>query len=87
VVREGTRKRIPRREVVRGDLVVLSEGDRVLADSVLRQPDDLQADESLLTGESVTVRKVLGAVLGAPAQLDQHHVQDLRPDPVEPHPE
>jgi hypothetical protein len=55
---------------------------------VLRQPDDLQADESLLTGESVTVRKVLGAVLGAPAQLDQYHgIQDLRPDPVEPHPE
>jgi P-type Ca2+ transporter type 2C len=67
VVRDGTRKRIPGREVVRWDLVV-SEGDRVPADAVLRQADDLQADESLLTGESVPVRKVPGAVLGAPAQ-------------------
>ena len=57
VVRDGVRKRIPGREVVREDLIVLSEGDRVPADGVLLQAQDLQADESLLTGESVPVRK------------------------------
>jgi Ca2+-transporting ATPase len=58
VIRDGTPRRIAGREVVRGDLVVLAEGDRVPADAVLVQAHDLQADESLLTGESVPVRKV-----------------------------
>ena len=58
VIRDGQRKRIAGREVVRGDLVVLAEGDRVPADSVLLQSHDLQTDESLLTGESVPVRKI-----------------------------
>jgi Ca2+-transporting ATPase len=58
VIRDGERRRIAGREVVRGDLVVLSEGDRVPADATLLQADDLQADESLLTGESVPVRKI-----------------------------
>jgi Ca2+-transporting ATPase len=57
VIRDNVRKRIAGREVVRGDLIVLSEGDRVPADGVLLQAQDLQADESLLTGESVPVRK------------------------------
>ncbi|ODA92175.1 ATPase [Mesorhizobium sp. SEMIA 3007] len=58
VIRGGERKRIAGREVVRGDLVVLGEGDRVPADARLLQSQDLQSDESLLTGESVPVRKV-----------------------------
>jgi Ca2+-transporting ATPase len=58
VIRGGERKRIAGRDVVRGDLVILSEGDRVPADAVLLQCQDLQADESTLTGESVPVRKV-----------------------------
>ncbi len=58
VIRGGQRQRIAGRDVVRGDLMVLSEGDRVPADAVLLQSRDLQADESLLTGESVPVRKL-----------------------------
>ena len=58
VVRDGERKRIAGRDVVRGDVIVLSEGDRVPADAVLLQCQDLQADESMLTGESVPVRKI-----------------------------
>ncbi len=67
VIRDGERKRIAGREVARGDLVVLSEGDRVPADGVLLEANDLQADEALLTGESVPVRKVSrsGAVAAA----------------------
>ena len=57
VIRDGAQRRIPGREVVRGDLVVLAEGDRVPADGVLRRGLNLSADESLLTGESVPVRK------------------------------
>lgn len=57
VVRDGERRRIAGREVVRGDLIVLSEGDRVPADARLVVAQDLEADESLLTGESVPVRK------------------------------
>ena len=58
VIRDGARKRIAGREVVRGDLVVLGEGDRVPADALLVRSHDLQTDESLLTGESVPVRKI-----------------------------
>ncbi len=57
VIRDGGRKRIPGREVVRGDLVMLAEGDRVPADAVLLDSTGLTVDESLLTGESVPVRK------------------------------
>ena len=57
VIRSGVRRRIPGREVVRGDVLVLAEGDRVPADSWVVNADSLQLDESLLTGESVPVRK------------------------------
>ncbi len=63
VLRDNAQKRIPGREVVRGDLVILNEGDRVPADATLISCQDLEADESLLTGESVPVRKALGAGL------------------------
>jgi P-type Ca2+ transporter type 2C len=67
VIRDGERRRIAGREVVRGDFVVLTEGDRVPADAVLIQSHDLQTDESLLTGESVPVRKVARPVTSSDA--------------------
>jgi P-type Ca2+ transporter type 2C len=57
VVRGGLQRRIAGREVVRGDIVIVSEGDRVPADGVLLSAVNLSIDESLLTGESVAVRK------------------------------
>ena len=60
VIRGGEHKRIAGREVVRGDLVLLAEGDRVPADARLIEATDVQTDESLLTGESVPVRKLVG---------------------------
>lgn len=57
VIRNGEQQRIAGRQVVRDDVVVLSEGDRVPADAVLLSSSNLSADESLLTGESVPVRK------------------------------
>lgn len=57
VVRDGRRVSIAGREVVRGDLLVLDAGDRIAADAVLIEANDVQADESLLTGESLPVGK------------------------------
>lgn len=57
VIRGGEQRRIAGRELVRGDLLMLAEGDRVAADGVLLWGTNLSVDESLLTGESVPVRK------------------------------
>jgi P-type Ca2+ transporter type 2C len=57
VIREGHHKRVAGREVVRGDVLVLAEGDRVPADAILIWCRNLTVDESLLTGESVAVGK------------------------------
>lgn len=57
VIRDGEPKRIAGREVVREDIIMLSEGDRVPADAVLMSCVNLSVDESLLTGESVPVSK------------------------------
>ena len=61
VIRDGTTKRIAGREVVRGDIIVLSEGDRVPADGVVLACNNLMIEESLLTGESVPVHKIESA--------------------------
>ena len=58
VWRDGRVQRIPGREVVRDDLLIVSEGDRIAADAVLLSGTSVSVDESLLTGESVPVRKV-----------------------------
>lgn len=60
VIRGGVRKRIAGREVVRGDIVIVTEGDRVPADGVLLEGRNVSVDESLLTGESVPVPKAAG---------------------------
>jgi Ca2+-transporting ATPase len=65
VIRDGVARRIAGREVVRDDLVVLREGDRVPADGCVESCTDLSLDESLLTGESVAVRKVPRASSGS----------------------
>lgn len=57
VMRDGKEQRIAGREVVTGDILVLQEGDRVPADALVLHSINLLADESLLTGESVPVRK------------------------------
>ena len=73
VIRDGQEQRIAGREVVRGDLLVLHEGDRIAADALLID-GQLEVDESLLTGEAVPVAKVpatpneqASASVGAPA--------------------
>jgi Ca2+-transporting ATPase len=58
VIRDGEAVRIAGRDVVPGDIMLLAEGDRVPADAVLLEANGLLADESLLTGEPVPVRKL-----------------------------
>ncbi|MBU1565551.1 MAG: HAD-IC family P-type ATPase [Proteobacteria bacterium] len=57
VIRDGEKTRIAGREVVCDDVLLLSEGDRVPADCILLHATNVSVDESLLTGESVPVRK------------------------------
>jgi Ca2+-transporting ATPase len=57
VIRDGKQQRIAGHEVVRDDIILIAEGDRVPADAVLLVGGSLSVDESLLTGESVSVRK------------------------------
>jgi Ca2+-transporting ATPase len=77
VIREGAQRRIPGREVVPGDLLVLAEGDRVPADGVVLAAISLSVDESLLTGESAPVRKATwdgATAMGRPGGDDQPYV-------------
>lgn len=72
VIRDGIEQRIAGREVVRGDLLILSEGDRVSADAVLISCNHFSADESLLTGESVAVRKI------AQAKVEEAKIEEAK---------
>lgn len=57
VVRDGEAKRIPGREVVQDDILLVDEGDYIAADAVLLSSTNLLVDESILTGESLPVEK------------------------------
>ncbi|MBC7481806.1 MAG: HAD-IC family P-type ATPase, partial [Rhizobacter sp.] len=68
VLRDGQVLRLPSAELVRGDLIVLAEGDSVGADARLLQAASLRVQEASLTGESEAVLKD-AATLRAPAPL------------------
>jgi Ca2+-transporting ATPase len=69
VLRGGQPVRIAGTDVVRGDLLVLAEGDRIAADAVLISGTEVQVDEPLLTGEPVPVDK---AVSTGSVDVDAH---------------
>ncbi|MBB5217285.1 cation-translocating P-type ATPase [Parapusillimonas granuli] len=68
VLRDGQVQRIPAAELVRGDILVLGEGDAVGADARLLRASALKAREAALTGESHAVLKE-AATLGEPLPL------------------
>ncbi|MBB6636552.1 calcium-translocating P-type ATPase, SERCA-type [Cohnella thailandensis] len=67
VIRGGSLEVVPARELVPGDLVVLESGDRVPADLRLIESNQCMIEEAALTGESVPVTKVSGAL--SPSEL------------------
>jgi Ca2+-transporting ATPase len=76
VIRDGQPQRIAGGDVVRGDLLKLSEGDRIPADALLVSADGVRADESLLTGEAVPVGKRV-------ARADELAAEDAAARPAE----
>ena len=76
-LRDGRVVRIPATDLVPGDLFQIDEGERIAADGVLREATGVSVDESLLTGESVPVRK-LALADGAPDD-DKRQSGDDRP--------
>ena len=61
VLRDGIWIELPSEALVPGDCVSVEEGERVPADGTLLQQNDLSVDESVLTGESLSVEKTLTA--------------------------
>jgi len=57
VLRNGKEMEIAATDVVRGDIMILREGDQIVADAVLYEANELEAQESALTGESTPVQK------------------------------
>ncbi|MBL8290909.1 MAG: cation-translocating P-type ATPase, partial [Bryobacterales bacterium] len=57
VVRDGQERRLPTRELVAGDLLIVNEGDTIAADARLIEVVELQTLEASLTGESLPVLK------------------------------
>ncbi len=64
VIRDGQETEIPAREIVPGDVISLSAGDKIAADARLIESVNLKVDEAALTGESVPVAKVVEPLRG-----------------------
>lgn len=62
VIRGGIEQKVPARELVPGDIIVIEAGDRLPADGRLIEAVNLEIEEAALTGESVPVRKVADRV-------------------------
>ena len=75
VIRDGLEKRISSHQVVVGDLMLLSEGDRVCADARVVQQTALSCDESTLTGESFPIAKSPGDSVLSGTLVTSGHAQ------------
>jgi len=64
VVRAGREKKIPARELVPGDVILIKAGDKIPADARVVQSFNLQIEEAALTGESVPVEKKVDTLTG-----------------------
>jgi magnesium-transporting ATPase (P-type) len=74
VLRDGHEAQLEARELVPGDILLLSAGDAVGADARLLQQVQLQLAEAALTGESVPVAKALEALPEATGLADRHNM-------------
>ncbi|MDZ7270931.1 MAG: cation-translocating P-type ATPase [candidate division KSB1 bacterium] len=71
VIRDGSEQEVPAREIVPGDVLLLSVGDKVPADGRLLEVVNLQVDEAALTGESTPVEKALPALQNGSVPLGE----------------
>ncbi len=62
VLRDGTERSVPARDLVPGDMIILRAGDKVPADARLCESINLQIEEAVLTGESLAVEKHTAAL-------------------------
>ena len=74
VLRGGAEQRIPSRELVPGDIILLEAGDRIPADARLIEIHSLKCDEAPLTGESFSVEKGLKLLATDTAVADRHNL-------------
>ncbi|MEO8696114.1 MAG: cation-translocating P-type ATPase [Acidimicrobiales bacterium] len=71
VLRDGREERVPAVEVVPGDIMLLAEGDVIIADARLLEAASLTVAEASLTGESEAVLKDVAAIAGQAALGDR----------------
>ena len=57
VIRDGKRREIPLDQIVLGDIMILESGDQVGSDCRILESSGVEANESMITGESVSIRK------------------------------
>jgi len=74
VIRDHQERKIPSKELVPGDVIVLSAGDKVTADGRLIESEHLKINEAALTGESEAVEKVERVLEGDLIVADQHNM-------------
>jgi Ca2+-transporting ATPase len=64
VLRDGIEREIPARDLVPGDILILSTGDRIPADARITESANLSTQEAALTGESTPIEKTVGVISG-----------------------
>jgi len=72
--RDGKLRKVPARELVPGDLIVLEAGDRVPADVRLIKVRELTIEEAALTGESLPVEKKTAKLIPDTQLADRHNM-------------
>jgi len=74
VYRDGNVSSIPSENLVRGDVIILYEGQKIPADARVMESDNLHVDESMLTGESLSVKKTSNNIRGTKEVYEQSNM-------------
>lgn len=74
IMRDGKEQKIPAKDIVPGDILILEAGDIIAADSRLMEVSSLQVDEAPLTGESVPSKKVISEFKKGTSVTDQENM-------------
>ncbi len=62
VIRDGEKRKIESKNIVPGDIIILNQGSSVPADARIIDQQNLEVDESALTGESIAISKTTGQI-------------------------